>query len=198
MNTRRTLTASTLTLFISLAAAGCAGSASAPPPLPSGVVSEGLVTATATVKAIDQTTREVTLERTDGSRFKIKAGDEVRNLAQVKVGDVVKTSYHESLAFEVKKAGSASPGAGVAEAGTRAKLGEKPGVAGARTTTVTATIVAIDRNTNRVTLRGPGGDDIVVQARDPKNVAAVSPGDLVELTYTEAVAISVEPGTSGR
>ena len=58
--------------------------------------------------------------------------------------------------------------------------------------------LAIDRNTNRVTLRGPGGDDIVVQARDPKNVAAVSPGDLVELTYTEAVAISVEPGTSGR
>src|SRR5580765_2510888 len=69
----------------------------------SGTVSEGLVSATAKVKAIDQKTRHVTLQRSDGSELKFVAGDEVRNLAQVKVGDEVTVSYYESLAYEVKK-----------------------------------------------------------------------------------------------
>jgi Cu/Ag efflux protein CusF len=167
--------------------------ASAPPP--SGVVGENLEHATAKVKALDLKTRMVTLQRPDGSLIKFKAGDEVRNLPQVKVGDDVNVTYYESLAYEVKKPGEAVPGAAVAEGLERAKLGEKPGGAAGRVTTITATIAAIDKVAGTVTLRGPDGEDTTIKARNPDNLNRVSVGDLVDITYTEALAISVEtPG----
>ncbi len=162
-------------------------------PSVTGTVSEGLVSATATVKAIDQKTRRVTLQRADGSVFKFVAGDEVRNLPQVKVGDEVTVSYYESLAYEVKKPGEAAVGAAVGEATQRAEVGEKPGAAAVRTSTITATITAIDRTARTVTLQGPDGEATTIKARDPEKLDRVAVGDLVEITYTEALAISVDP-----
>src|SRR5262245_55257694 len=100
-------------LGVALAVTGCAGdNTPAPPappapppaaptasqPLPSGTVGANLVTATARVKAVDQQTRLVTLERTDGSEVTVYADDTVRNLPQVHVGDEVTASFYESLA----------------------------------------------------------------------------------------------------
>jgi Cu/Ag efflux protein CusF len=182
----------TLIVCITLGMAGCATKDQAAGPLPSGTVGEALVTATATVKAIDQKTRLVTLQRPDNSLIKFRASEEVRNLPQVKVGDTVTVSYYESLAYEVKKPGQAAPGATVAEELGRAKPGEKPAAAGARVLTVTATIAAIDKTAGTVTLRGPDGQDSVIKVRYPEKLNQVTVGDLVELTYTEAVGISVQ------
>ena len=60
----------------------------------------------------------------------------------------------------------------VAATGGSAAPGEKPAGSVARTVTGSAVIVAIDRTTNRVTLRGPAGNDQVGQARDPKSLDA--------------------------
>jgi hypothetical protein len=180
---------------------GCAAKdkQAAPPamaaPLPSGTVGENLVTATATVRTIDHKTRMVTLQRPDNSLIRFRASDEVRNLEHVKVGDTVTVSYYESLAYEVKKPGTAETGATVAEEIARAKAGQKPGGAGARVLTVTATIAGIDKAAGTVTLRGPDGQDSIVKVRHPEKLDQVTIGDLVELTYTEAIGISVqEPG----
>jgi hypothetical protein len=43
-----------------------------------------------------------------------------------------------------------------------------------------------------VTLKGPEGKSVTVKAENPKNLAKVKVGDEVEVTYTEALAISVE------
>jgi Cu/Ag efflux protein CusF len=161
-------------------------------PLPSGVVGENLVSATATVKAIDQKTRMVTLQRPDGSLIKFKAGEEVRNLPRVKVGDDVTVTYYESLAFEVRKAGEGTPGASVAEAAGRAEPGDKPGAAAGRVTTITTTIAGIDKGAGTVTLRNAEGELTTIKVRNPDNLDRVSVGDLVDITYTEALAISVE------
>ena len=158
----------------------------------SGIVSEGTVTATATVKALDLNTRQVVLQRDDGSEIQFRVSDNVRNLSQVRVGDKVKVAYYESIAYEVKKPGDGTPGADVAEELARAKLGEKPGGAGIRVLTITATIAAIDKPKMSVTLRGPGGDIVTVRARDPKKLDRVAVGDLVEITYTEGLVIAVE------
>ncbi len=185
-------------LCISVAVAGCAAShKQAPPPaqpaaLPSGTVGENLVSATAKVKAVDQKTRHVTLQRPDGSLIKFVAGDQVRNLAQVKAGDDVNVTYYESLAYEVKKPGDGAPGASVAAGAARAKLGEKPAGASVQVATVTATIAAIDKPANTVTLRTPDGELTTIKARHPENLDRVVVGDLVDITYTEALAISVE------
>ncbi|HET9156128.1 MAG TPA: hypothetical protein VFN91_05635 [Myxococcaceae bacterium] len=150
------------------------------------------VTATAVVQAIDQNTREVTLKGEDGRAFTFIAGDQVKNLSQVRVGDTVKVAYTESIAIEVRRVDGGTPDLTVAATGGSAAPGEKPAGNVARTVTASATIVAIDRTTNRVTLRGPSGSDRVVQVRDPKNLDNVQVGDMVYATYTESLGISVE------
>lgn len=158
----------------------------------SGTISQNVVSETATVKALDLSTREVTLQHADGSTVTIHAGAQVRNLPQVRVGDNVTVTYYQSLAYDVTKAGEGTPGVTSAEALARAKPGEKPGGAVGRIITITATITAIDKAAQTVTLKGPDGDMVTVKARDPKKLDKVAVGDLVNITYTEAVAISVE------
>ena len=164
-------------------------------PVVSGNLGEQAIKVTAKVKKVDLKTRHVTLEGADGKLVTVKCGDEVRNLPQVKVGDDVVATYYQSIAYEVKKPGDATPGVAVAEGAQRAELGEKPGASAARVTTVTATITGIDKTNGTVTLTGPDGDPTTVKARNPANLDKVKIGDLVEITLTESLAIGVEPAT---
>ncbi len=51
------------------------------------------------------------------------------------------------------------------------------------------------KDAGTVTLRGPDGGTTTIKARNPDNLNRVAVGDLVDITYTEALAISVEaPG----
>ena len=58
---------------------------------------------TATVEDIDYSTREVTLKGSDGKTTKIKAGDKVKRLEDVKKGDKIVATYTEALAVSVAK-----------------------------------------------------------------------------------------------
>jgi Cu/Ag efflux protein CusF len=120
-------------------------------------------------------------------------GPEARNLAQVKPGDQVVVSYHESLAYQVKRAGQDAPGASVGDASARTEPGEKPGALEAQQITLTSTIEAIDTEAGTVTLKGPDGETVTTKVRHPDQLERVKVGDLVEFTYTEAIAVSVEP-----
>src|SRR5580765_6476780 len=68
-----------------------------------GVMYSSLVTVTAKVEAIDLEKRLVTVRGPKGNVVEIEAGPEVRNLPQVKVGDMVVVRYQESIAFDLKK-----------------------------------------------------------------------------------------------
>ncbi|RNC68260.1 MAG: hypothetical protein ED859_11000 [Desulfuromonadales bacterium] len=153
---------------------------------------ERTVTATATVQAIDLEKRVVTLKGQEGNVFDVTVGKEARNLPQLKVGDEVTVKYYEALSAKVYKKGEAPVGEGVAEGVARTKPGEKPGGVAGRQMTVTATVEAIDTKKPTVTLKGPEGKSVVVKIKDRKNLENVKVGDEVVLTYTEAVAISVE------
>jgi len=155
------------------------------------VYKEKIVTGTATVEAIDVEKRIVTLRRADGSVFDLTVGEEVRNLPQVKAGDEVVVKYYESIAVQVTKPGAAE-GSQVKEALARAKPGEKPAGVVAKQVTVTATVEKIDKKKMIATLKGPEGKVVDVKVRNPKNLENVNVGDQVVITYTEAVAVSVE------
>jgi hypothetical protein len=62
----------------------------------------------------------------------------------------------------------------------------------ARQVTVTATVQDIDKNTNIVFLKGPEGNIVGVKAEDPKRLDELKVGDQIVVTYTEALAISIE------
>ncbi|MGQ0578238.1 MAG: hypothetical protein ACT4PQ_04925 [Betaproteobacteria bacterium] len=149
--------------------------------------------ATAEVIAIDLPTRTVTLKGQKGNEFTVHADDRVKNLPQVRVGDQVDVAYHESLVWNVKKAGEGTPGASVQSGTASAKPGAKPAGAAATQLNMTATIEAIDQANGTVTLKGPQGNTRTIKARDPKNLQRVQVGDLVDITYTEAVAVRVRP-----
>jgi hypothetical protein len=182
--------------------AGCATKSSPPrepapaarvaPAPPSGTIGEDTVTETATVEKINQKTRHVTLKGSDGKTITIVAGPDVRNLAQVKRGDVVRLTYRESLAYQVQKAGAGKPGVAASTNVTRAQPGEKPGGSVTDTVTVRMTITAINKAASEVTLRNPEGKISVVKVKDPSKLDEVQVGDLVDITYTEALAIAVE------
>jgi len=148
--------------------------------------------ATATVMALNQVTREVTLKAENGEVFDFVAGPQVRNLAQVHVGDVVMVEYTESLAIEVRRADGTQPTLTVTGDASRAAPGEKPAGMVKGTVTASAVVMAIDRANNRVTLKGPSGNLRLIQVKDPKKLENVNVGDMVYATYTESVGISVE------
>ncbi len=157
---------------------------------PKGETVVASLTVTATVTKIDQKTREVTLKAADGKTYSFVAGEAVQNLAQVKKGDEVTATYVEAVAYEVRKGGKA--GVGAVAGAAAAPIGEKPaGVVGGQVT-VTVKITAIDHKVPSVTFKLPSGDTRTIKVKYPEKLQGVSVGDTVEITYTEALALTVE------
>lgn len=148
---------------------------------------EQVVSAKATVEAIDLQKRVMTLKDPEGKVFDVTVSDEARNLSQVKVGDQVLVKYYESMAIRV-----VNPGKGVSRVQEQeAKQEEKAGGMEGRRVTLIATIQTIDEKKQIVTLMTEA-KTVTVKAANPTNFEKVKVGDEVEITYTEALAISVE------
>ena len=162
---------------------------------PGGIEGE-LVVIKAAVKAIDKKNRVITLQSPDGKVAKVKCRPEVRNFAQIRVGDEVKTSLLETV--ELFVTGSDKPAAErVTEIG-RAPLGSKPGFAAIDAVEVKASVLAIDYRTRKVTLKGPEGNVVKVTAGpEVKRFNEVKVGDSVVARLTRAVSIEVsKPATN--
>jgi len=149
----------------------------------------------ATVTAIDKENRTVTVKGPRGNTKTLKVGKEARNFDQVKVGDIITISYMEAITIKLEKTEGAKPGKTVTEELQRAELGAKPGGKLKSKTTVVGTVSAIDAETQMITLRGPEGNELELQVKDPARLKIVKVGDLVKATYTEALAISVSTPT---
>ncbi len=147
----------------------------------------------AQVVGIDPATRTLTLKGPKGNVVDLVAGDEVKNFDQIKVGDRVVARYAEALTLELKKTKVAAGGAAVREEAAKAKPGERPAVAGARQVTVIADVTAVDPQKSTITLKGPRGNAFTLNVHNPEQFKVVKKGDQVEVTYTEALALSVEP-----
>jgi len=186
-----------------LSAAAPAAQAQSPPTTQAAVASApgqvaGAATTTITAKviAVDPAQRTVTLQGASGKTRTIEVGDKVRNFDQIKVGDTVHAKYTQALALELKKGGAGMPAPTEEQAITPAPApGTKPGGTVARKVTATAEVVAIDSAKKIVTLRGPRGNEVDVEAEDPSQLQGIKKGDHVQVTYVEALAISVREAT---
>jgi Cu/Ag efflux protein CusF len=146
----------------------------------------------ATITAIDAKTRDVTLKTTGGKEAVVTAGPEVKNFAQLKVGDKVDMQYVEALTLELKKGGGLVVQRTDKAGAAAAKPGEKPAGAVGREVTVVADVVGVDAATQTITLRGPQRT-VDLRVRDPEQFKRIAKGDQVEATFVQAVAIAVEP-----
>lgn len=150
---------------------------------------------TAEVEAVNHETREVTLRGPEGNTVSFVAGDDVRNLAQVSVGDIVTVEYLQSSTIEVIDNPGLEAGVGELAAAARAEEGEMPGGVVMDTVVVTATVedINIEANTFKLKWADESVEEFV--ARNPENLKKADVGDLVVMTYTQAVAISVQHPT---
>jgi hypothetical protein len=148
-----------------------------------------------TVEAIDPTTRHVSL-RTPNGPISFVAGPDVKNLAKVHVGDKVVVSYYQGIAAQLAKGGTKAREPAASTFTYRTQDGTKPGGGIGASVTSTVTIEAIDMSTHTVAFRRPDGSVHIVGAKSPNMVqfiGTLKPGDSVEVTYTESVAIDVVP-----
>ena len=151
-------------------------------------------TVTATVQAINHATREVTLKDAAGDAVTIVVDKRVKRLDEVKVGDEVTADYFVSLAGELRPATAeetAHPIVAVAVA-ARAPQEKEPAAGAVRAVKVVTTVQAVDLANMLVTLKGPMGDHITFRAKKPENVKKLRVGDTIVVTYTEAMAVSLE------
>jgi hypothetical protein len=151
------------------------------------------VNLSAQVVAIDKATRTVTLKGVEGIPVDVVAGDGVRNFDQIKLGDLVVVRYAEALALDLRESKAAGGGVLVTEGGTRAKPGAPPVAAGERRITAIADVVAVDPQQSTITLKGPRGNVATLAVHNPDQFKVVKAGDQIDVTYIEALALSVEP-----
>ena len=146
----------------------------------------------ATITAIDKATRDVTLKGPQGNEMTVTAGPEVKNFDQLKVGDKVDLNYIEALTLELKKGGGLVVARTEQAGAVGAKPGQQPAGAVGRQVTVVANVVDVDAAKQTVTLKGPQRT-VELRIPDPEQFKRIAKGDQVEATYTQALALAVEP-----
>ena len=164
-----------------------------------GMANSDTISIRATVKAVNQKSRTVTLVGPQGNSLTLKVGDEVRNLAQVKPGNKVIVKYHASVAYVLAPNGTKLPDDSMTLAAARATPGQMPAGAAGTRVVLTARVVGVDPVAHTLQLINPSGGLIrtvdVVTPEGQRNMQMINVGDTITAVITEAIAISVEPAT---
>ncbi len=192
MNKALTLLAALL-LF---AASPCWSTESAPATDKPSMTTSQTVILTAMVEAINQETREITLRGPEGKTVSFVASEEAQNLGQVAVGDIVMAEYVQTMSIEVFANDGSEPGAGEIAVAGRSEKGEMPALTAIDALVVTAIVEEINIEANTFKLRGPSGEIKEYEAQNPENLKKAEVGDIVVITYTEAIALTVEKTTA--
>ena len=152
------------------------------------------ITATATVDAIERTSRLLTLKRPDGTSETIKVPAEVKRFDTLKVGDTITATYYENTVLRVLKPGEKDIDNSSEALTTTA--GKRPGATAAAQRTITATITAIDPAIPSISLTGPNNWTYTSRVADKAALKQVKVGDRLAITWTESVLLSVGPPKS--
>ncbi len=146
-------------------------------------------TISATVEATEQSTRTLTLRDPKGELRTITVPYTVKRFPEIKVGDVVSVTYYDTITLRVKQPGEKDVDT-LAE-GVTPGGGRKPAGTVAAQQTITATIDAIDMNAPSISFKGPRGWSYNTKVQDKQALSQVKVGDKVDITWTEALLVSV-------
>ncbi len=152
-----------------------------------------LVTMQGTVTDIVKETRDITLKGADGELVTVTASPEVKRFDEIAVGDIINFDYYTYLKAEFRTLTSeekAEPFV-VLEGEDIAPEGEAPaGAVGAMVKAV-VTIEILNRPQMLATVEGPNGNYLTIPMQDAAFMEQLHIGQVVILTYAEAIAISL-------
>lgn len=150
----------------------------------------GNISKTATITAINHTTRVVTLKDQQGNLEDVQCGPEIKRFAELKVGDTVTFAYHAAVVYQIVKPGEKT--AAAAGASVVRGQGVKPSGAVTQQVKATVTVEAVDPAAPSITVRTADGHKMTAQVEDKKSLEGVKAGDKIEVTFTEALMVTVD------
>ena len=148
--------------------------------------------ATATVAAVDQANRTVTLKNKEGKTETFKVGPDVKRLGEVAVGDTLAITYEEGLELDLQSAGDPAVPPLAVVVGDRAAKDQAPGAVVAAGVRATVVVTAIDQPNRMVVFQGPQGQYHQVKAGPNVKLEKLKVGDRLLATYVQAVAVDLE------
>lgn len=147
----------------------------------------------AKVQEIDLKSRKVTLMGLDGNLTTVTAGNGVKRLNEVKVGDIVAVDFTTYMAAELRKPTAAEekePLIIITDA-SKALVGMPPGAEIGAIVQAVVSIEIINRPFSTVTIKGPRGNYVTIPVENEELLTKVKVGQRIVMTYAEAIAVSL-------
>ena len=150
---------------------------------------------TTKVLAVDAANHQVVLEGAEGRQVHVQLSDKAKNLANLKVGDLVKLEVQRSVAAYLDTdVDKGLPGT-VERSGELRKApgSENPGGEAYRQIQVQLKITKIDLKNNQVTLENPQGQSKILDVKKPEIQAKLKDlkvGQSVVVTYTDVLKVT--------
>ena len=149
------------------------------PPKPEAAAVVVASEARAVVESVDKQARQVLLHLPDDALLTLTVPPDVKSIDKLKPGDHVAVKYYDATVIHLAKTNAASTAATGASA-----TGEIQGV---------RTVVGVDASHGTITLADAKNHVETLGVPDPSMLKALKPGDNVEVTYKEAIDVSLEP-----
>jgi antitoxin (DNA-binding transcriptional repressor) of toxin-antitoxin stability system len=143
-----------------------------------------------TVETIDHEKRTVNIKTADGSFETVDVPPSAKRFDELKVGDKVSITYHNTVSAKLHPLGEAP--VNTMTTSSTAGQGERPGGTAAAERTMTATVAAVDKDASSITFTGPNGWKYSRRVADPAMLDKVKPGDLVDITWDTDVTVVVQ------
>lgn len=146
-----------------------------------------------TIKEINKETREITVISAEGELDTFTASEDVKRFDEIEVGEVITFGFYKFLKAEFRKPTAeeiAEPLVAIADAEIAGMDVEPGAVIGAMAKAV-VTIQVINLTYMYVTIKGPQGNYMTIDVEDADLIKKLHVGQVVILTYGEAIAITL-------
>ena len=153
-----------------------------------------LITTQGKVTEINKETRKVTLMGPQGELVSVTASNAVVRFDEIAVGDVVTFDYYTYMKAEFRQPTAEEleePLVVLVEGGRAPDSTDPAGIVGAEVKAV-VTIEILNRPYMQVTVKGPRGNYTTLPMEDAELITQLHIGQVVILTYTEAMVVSLE------
>ena len=164
---------------------------------PGGAWTQSLIKTTATVTAIDQAKREVTIQGDQGP-VTISVSPDVKNFANLKVGDRVNVSYYRGIGAQIAKGTKKVSDPAVSTFTSGNSPGMRPAGKAGASATVTVKVQDVNLPTNTVAFTQSDGTTHIIEEKSPEMqqyIRELKRGDVVQVTFTDSIAVSVTPAS---
>jgi hypothetical protein len=148
------------------------------------------ITFSGTIETIEKSSRSITLRGPKGNLLTMHVPPEVKSFDTMKVGDTINAKYYENVVLRLKK--PEEPDVNTNSDAVTRGTGAKPAGTAASQRIMTVKITAIDPQVPSITLAGPNNWTYSSRVADKAALAQVKVGDRLDITWTDAVVMSLD------